>query len=548
MGSSTATPGQGYQHQQPAQQQRQRQQTETPPLSPSLSFAPDSPSTPRAATTLTATQTPRATSNPRLSVDRRDALYAVGPASSPPKNHSPLRQSTTISYQDHAGRPDLPPFLKPRHNTKLPRGHSRSRSEVANNATASNTSNIPLPAGQAPETLPVVVSTPPSLHPQDSRTPPSSATRHTSLEEVGQNRRVSNRNESSNSSNNTNNARNTSSSNSNSAASPSSPSPVRNSALSFIASRMPAMKALAPAPVVVSKSDDELLNLNIEASLFPNGAPPDGQAFSPAAFKNLQQTATGLLKKFQTAYHRQAQTIQELMAEKEAQDDEKAEADTRTRHLKMQLEGMAQKLADTEGVMQALMEELNKEKRLRMEERANARDKFLTPSEGSISEDLCVEEDQQQRKRGWRRSGETSKTDFSFETDEDSVEAASIFSRPRSPTLTALSVISDVESPAPPGPPSRTSTFGGGNGPAPARVLRSSQPPQMSTFQKLFKGISGDPNRDINGCRNCQGQDASIAWDTVGLLKAENKTLKERVSELEVAVEEVLDVVNGVGQ
>ncbi|TFB01977.1 hypothetical protein CCMA1212_006050 [Trichoderma ghanense] len=539
MGSSTATPGQGYQHQhqhqhQPAQQerQRQRQQTQTPPLSPSLSFAPDSPSTPRAATTLTAAPTPRATSNPRLSVDRRDALYAVGPAS-PPKNHSPLRQSTTISYQDHAGRPDTPPFLKPRHNSKLPRGHSRSRSDVANNATTSNTSNIPLPVGQAPEPSPIVVSTPLSLHPQDTQDPPSSATRRTSLGEVGQDRRVSSRNDSS------------SSRSSNTAASPSSPSSVRSSALSFIASRMPAMKALAPAPIVVPKSDDELLNLNIEASLFPNGAPPEGQAFSPAAFKNLQQTATGLLKKFQAAYHRQAQTIQELMAEKEAQDDEKAEADTRTRHLKMQLEGMAQKLADTEGVMQALMEELNKEKRLRMEERANARDKFLTPSEGSISEDLCVEEDQQQRKRGWRRSGETSKTDFSFETDEDSVEAASIFSRPRSPTLTALSVISDVESPAPPGPPSRTSTFGGV---APARVLRSSQPPQMSTFQKLFKGISGDPNRDINGCRNCQGQDASIAWDTVGLLKAENKTLKERVSELEVAVEEVLDVVNGVGQ
>ncbi|KAL7948289.1 hypothetical protein V8C42DRAFT_246561 [Trichoderma barbatum] len=493
MGSSTATPGQGY------------EQTQTPPLSPSLSLALDSPSTPRA------TPTPR--SNPRLSVDRRDALLNVGPAS-PPKHQSPLRQSTSISYQDNAGRPDLPPYLKPRHNPKLHRGHSRSRSEFTN-----TTSNIPLAVGQAPERPSIAISTP-SSHPQDPNS--SSATRRTSFGEVGQDRRVSNQNG--------HNRPNT--------ASPS----ARSSALSFITSRMPAMKVLAPAPVVVAHSD-ELLNLNIETSLFPKGSPPDGQTFSPAAFMNLQQTATGLLKKFQTAYHRQSVTIQELMAEKEATDDEKAEADTRTRHLKMQLEGMAQKLADTEGVMQALMEELNKEKRLRMEERANARDKFLTPSEGSISEDLCVEEDQQ-RRRGWRRSGETSKTDFSFETDEDSVEAASIFSRPRSPTLTALSIISDVDSPAPPGPPSRTSTFGGTG---PSRPLRNSQPPQMSTFQKLFKGISGDPNKDINGCRNCQGQDASIAWDTVGLLKAENKTLKERVGELEVAVEEVLDVVNGVG-
>ncbi|KAL7960621.1 hypothetical protein V8C34DRAFT_58473 [Trichoderma compactum] len=494
MGSSTATPGQGY------------EQTQTPPLSPSLSLALDYPSTPRA------TPTPRP--NPRLSVDRRDALLHVGPAS-PPKHQSPLRQSTSISYQDNAGRPDLPPFLKPRHNTKLPRGHSRSRSEFA----TATTSNIPLALGQAPETSSAVPSTPLSHPPVPNS---SLATRRTSFGEVGQDRRASNQSDYS--------RPNTASSS------------ARNSALSFITSRMPAMKVLAPAPTVVAHND-ELLNLNIETSLFPEGSPPDGQAFSPSAFMNLQQTATGLLKKFQTAYHRQNTTVQELMAEKEAMDDEKAEADTRTRHLKMQLEGMAQKLADTENVMQALMEELNKEKRLRMEERANARDKFLTPSEGSISEDLCVEDDQ--RKRGWRRSGETSKTDFSFETDEDSVEAASIFSRPRSPTNTALSIISDVDSPAPPVPLSRTSTFGGS---ASSRPLRNSQPPQMSTFQKLFKGISGDPNKDINGCRNCQGQDASIAWDTVGLLKAENKTLKERVGDLEAAVEEVLDVVNGVGQ
>ncbi|KAL7930497.1 hypothetical protein V8C35DRAFT_159470 [Trichoderma chlorosporum] len=494
MGSSTATPGQGY------------EQTQSP-LSPSLSLALDSPSTPRA--------TPRPRASPRLSVDRRDALLNVGPAS-PPKHQSPLRQSTSISYQDNAGRPDLPPFLKPRHNPKLPRGHSRSRSEFA----TATSNNIPLAPGQAPETSSTAPST---LSSNFQGSNPPFATRRTSFGEVGQDRRVSSQSDY--------NRPNTASSS------------TRTSALSFITSRMPAMKVLAPAPVVVSHSD-ELLNLNIETSLFPKGSPPDGQTFSPSAFMNLQQTATGLLKKFQTAYHRQAMTIQELMAEKEAMDDEKAEADTRTRHLKMQLEGMAQKLADTEGVMQALMEELNKEKRLRMEERANARDKFLTPSEGSISEDLCVEEDQQ-RKRGWRRSGETSKSDFSFETDEDSVEAASIFSRPRSPTNTALSIISDVDSPAPPGPLSRTSTFGGSG---PSRVIRNSQPPQMSTFQKLFKGISGDPNKDINGCRNCQGQDASIAWDTVGLLKAENKTLKERVSELEVAVEEVLDVVNGVGQ
>jgi hypothetical protein len=47
------------------------------------------------------------------------------------------------------------------------------------------------------------------------------------------------------------------------------------------------------------------------------------------------------------------------------------------------------------------------------------------------------------------------------------------------------------------------------------------------------------------GCRNCRGGQASVAWDTVGLLRAENKGLKERMANLETAVEGALDLVNG---
>jgi hypothetical protein len=65
----------------------------------------------------------------------------------------------------------------------------------------------------------------------------------------------------------------------------------------------------------------------------------------------------------------------------------------------------------------------------------------------------------------------------------------------------------------------------------------------MNAFQKILKGISGEEA----GCRNCKGQDASVAWDTVGLLRDENRHLKTRVGELEVAVEGALDLVNGLG-
>lgn len=259
---------------------------------------------------------------------------------------------------------------------------------------------------------------------------------------------------------------------------------------------------------------------------------------------NLQQTAAGLLKKFQTAYRNKTTKLQEMQLEREAHDDEKAEAETRTRHLKMQLGDMARKAAEAEAVMQALMEELNTEKRLRMEERL-AREKIMVLSSDSstISEDLGVEDDQ--RRRTWRRSGETLKSDLGFETDDESMEAASLFSRPRSPTLGgSILEINAFDSPT---PVVQTKIMALET----PRPLRPSQP-QMTTFQKLFKGISNDPSRiddshKVSGCQNCQGQESSVAWDTASLLRIENRGLKHRVGELETLVEEALDVVNSVG-
>ena len=71
----------------------------------------------------------------------------------------------------------------------------------------------------------------------------------------------------------------------------------------------------------------------------------------------------------------------------------------------------------------------------------------------------------------------------------------------------------------------------------------------LSTFQKLVKGISGDSTdgSGAEGCRNCRGQDSSAAWNTAGILRDENRDLKQRVSQLEVAVEGALDMVNGIG-
>ncbi|KAK3940365.1 hypothetical protein QBC46DRAFT_288544 [Diplogelasinospora grovesii] len=287
--------------------------------------------------------------------------------------------------------------------------------------------------------------------------------------------------------------------------------------------------------------DDELYNLNVEAALFPPGSPTaDRDPFSPAAFKNLQANATGLLIKLQNAYRERVVTIQELQAEKSAQREELEEAETRAQHLKMQLEGMAQKAQEQEKAMQQLVEELGAQRKARVEmEERFAREKALASgsititnmsSEGSmVSEDLGVDDDDLRRQK-WRKSGSSRSTvDDTDEEEEQSVESESIFSRSRSPTLPAHPTSSVNSSLAPPKP--RNSTQ------------------QMSAFQKIFKGISGENDQEssANGCRNCKGKDASVAWDTVSLLRDENKHLKHRVAQLEVAVEGALDFVNGIG-
>ncbi|UNI21368.1 hypothetical protein JDV02_007363 [Purpureocillium takamizusanense] len=311
-------------------------------------------------------------------------------------------------------------------------------------------------------------------------------------------------------------------------------------------SSLSALKGPAPSSVAVPQ-DDELININIEALLFPAGPPAEGDAFSPAAFKNLHVNAVGLLRKFQTAYQQRTVTLLELRAEREAQDDEKIGLETRSHHLKLQLEGMAQKATDIESTMRCLREELDTERRLRMEERQA---KYAAPSTISVSEDLDAEEDQMDERR---RSVGTSKTDMGSETDAESIEGASVFSRSRSPTV--RSSVTDATSadsmPAPPLP--QKSKRASLEPPPAANKVQSHPQPQLSAFQRFFKGGSHVETPKVEeppalySCRNCEGQDASTAWNTVSLLRDENKGLKKRVGELESAVEEVLDAVNGVG-
>ena len=309
---------------------------------------------------------------------------------------------------------------------------------------------------------------------------------------------------------------------------------------------------------------DTLLTLDIRHALFPTG---DNDPFSPAAFKNLLTNAEGLLNKLQTAYRAQSLSLQQLVAEKEAQTDELEEAETRAKHLKMQLEEMALRVMKHDEEMKSVADELLKEKKARAEEK-EAREKSISlircrptsPSEHGLAESEDLEVDTSHRRRPWRRSNGTIHSDTSLESDDESGGSESVFSRCMSPSLASVSETSTPEM--------GQAVFArvvnvGMMSPKNALLERPKPVQQTSTFQKILQGMSAPAEGEAQGkggredtdelgmaeegCRNCRGGRASVAWDTVGLLRAENKGLKGRVADLEAAVEGALDLVSGLG-
>ncbi|KLU87408.1 hypothetical protein MAPG_06408 [Magnaporthiopsis poae ATCC 64411] len=364
----------------------------------------------------------------------------------------------------------------------------------------------------------------------------------------------------------------------------SSPSPSASrfgffSAISSALTTQNSSPAGSPDRNATSDKDDDILAMDVEAALFPGGFPVTGEAFSPSAFKNLQMNATAVARRLQGAYRKRTDEARDLAAEMEAQREELEEATTRSTHLKMQLEDMAAKAAEQEQAMRSLLDELAAERRktakLLQGQRGDGLLHVPATSEGSISEDLGVdaaEEDQKRRRRlqrQWRGSGGTV-TSFDTDDDESVAESESIFSsRCRSPTSAAttdgaspggvLSPIAASQPPtvlSPPPPHHNKRVPAGSKLPPqpPSRPSQQQQQPQMTTFQRLVKGVTSGPasgqstdNSPVSSCSNCQGLDASVAWDTVSLLKDENHALKERMNELEDAVEGALDLVNGIG-
>ncbi|KAI9790572.1 MAG: hypothetical protein M1835_000904 [Candelina submexicana] len=290
-----------------------------------------------------------------------------------------------------------------------------------------------------------------------------------------------------------------------------------------------------PSSDVPASADDEFLNLDIEAALFPSG-PAD--PLSQSSFENLKMNAECLFLRLQTAYKLRTSSLHELTAEKTAQDEELDETETRCRHLKQQLDDMALKVLEQEKAMKDMADELAAEKRMRREEE-EARQKSLALVKGPSRK---------------RESTATIASDSGFESEEDDSRAESVFSQTESPLSRSGTMSSST---------SETGSHQTYQQPqVPPQVLqtRPSMPPKRtSTFQRVFNGISAPSSTDSGfdgkgaedskspqwGCANCQGGNAAMAWCMAGDLRKQNRVLGERVTYLEGAVESCIDVIGG---
>ncbi len=320
------------------------------------------------------------------------------------------------------------------------------------------------------------------------------------------------------------------------------------SRFSFFGSKPP-----APEPQPDSIANDELISLDITSALFPGG-PAD--PFSPSSFHNLLTNAEGLLHRLQTAYKLRSISLHEMTAENSVQREELDEAETRARHLKLQLDDMAAKVAERDEAVKVLTEELASERQQRRDEEEARKRSIILVSKPRREPQPSDEAGGRVRPVGQhkkRQSNGTMASDSGFESDDDCSSAESVFSRTRgaaSPSTT-ISSASGAASPEPFQNPQPFMSVA--NTPRAPGLRPALGPQRASTFQKILKGFStsttspadGRDDTDVGrwGCANCQGGHAAEAWSVVGVLRDENQGLKTRVGELEGAVEGCLGIV-----
>lgn len=309
---------------------------------------------------------------------------------------------------------------------------------------------------------------------------------------------------------------------------PESPTPTKpqqpNASSKFAWLLSTQRNAALPPPIAsptYHSTEDELLNINIAQALFPHG-PADPLA--PSSFNDLLANAEALLSRYQSSYRQLSTALVDARSEQSAQDDELDEADTRARHLKMQLETMAARANEQDEQMRKLMQDLAFERQARQDEEA-ARKRSLALIRGPAQCEHVACQDTPRRRN--RISNSELSVDSGFESEAET-DAASVFSRNcLSPTGTDISSIIELE---------------GRDVTPKSRQSQSLQ--RRSTYDKVRDGTV-NLEKGGWGCANCEGGAQSGVWGRLAKEREENRTLKLRVEQLEDAVEGAMNIVDG---
>ncbi|KAK4501006.1 hypothetical protein PRZ48_006812 [Zasmidium cellare] len=270
--------------------------------------------------------------------------------------------------------------------------------------------------------------------------------------------------------------------------------------------RKPSMPA--PATPSPATTQDEFVAMNINTSLFPHGPADD---LSPQAFNDLLLNATNLLQRMQAAYKEKVDYIDNIQPEIDASKEEVEEMETRSKHLKMQLEDIGRQNQEQKQVNEELIIQLSQEKMKLQEAREAA--KTIRLVRGETEPFTSDDEAAQRRKR--RSAGSASDSGFESDADTSSVFSGGL-ETPVSQRHPQLMLTPDMDV-----TPSKQSH---------GLFSRSSTMSQQSTAFSSTKRMGSE----------------SAAWATVEQLRHENQALRMQVEEMQSSLQGVIDFVGGV--
>ncbi|KXT14453.1 hypothetical protein AC579_4807 [Pseudocercospora musae] len=273
--------------------------------------------------------------------------------------------------------------------------------------------------------------------------------------------------------------------------------------------RKPTLPAPVPAAVNV---EDDMLNLNINARLFPHG-PAD--PLSPHAFNDLLLNATNLLLRMQVAYKEKVDYIASIQPEIDAQKEEVDEARTRSEHLKMQLEDIGRKAEEQRQVNEELLIQLSQEKVKVQEAQEQAKTIRLVRRDTA---DIGLDTDSDDVRRRRKRTSGGNASDSGFESDADT---SSVFSANIDTPVSAQHQHQQQERPR------LVVTLDHQSQPQVRYASsRDSRMSQQSTAYSATK----------------HNDSAFNAWTTVERLRNENRDLRTQVEEMQCNLQSCIDL------